>query len=355
MKRAIGVLLLIVTLLVGGVVSPAIAGATFGSDTEQVGDLETDLVIIQATVSDAGSADFQIQYAIELADENESEAFDDLAADIEANESAYLSRFADRMNATVDAAETTTGRSMTVGDFAVATNRTTLGKEYGLVTYSATWTNFANASGDQLLIGDALEGLFIDQDTRFVVRWSETYRLESVTPSPTESTDGEIVWKGPREFDSGEPSVTLAPTVEETEPSPTTQAPPNAEGGIPWSLLGVGIVIVLLIAGFWYRRNGGFQGDSASTPGGGAGTQGEASGTGDSEPPAELLSNEERVEQYLESVGGRSKQQEIVEALDWTEAKTSQVLSEMKEAGTIEKFRIGRENVVKLADAEDDD
>ncbi|MFW5922502.1 MAG: DUF7345 domain-containing protein, partial [Halodesulfurarchaeum sp.] len=198
MKRAIAVIVLVGLLLIGGMISPAAAGGSFGSDAEQVGGLDSDLVIIQATVSDNGTATFQIQYAIELADENDSEAFSNLASDIETNESAYLSRFSDRMNATVDAAETATDRSMTVGDFDVSTNRTTLGKEYGLVTYSATWTGFANTSADQLLVGDALEGLFIDQDTRFEVRWSEAYQLDAVSPNPSETSEGKVAWEGPR-------------------------------------------------------------------------------------------------------------------------------------------------------------
>ncbi|MFW6458629.1 MAG: helix-turn-helix transcriptional regulator [Halodesulfurarchaeum sp.] len=339
MKRAIAVSVLVGLLLIGGMISPAAAGGSFGSDAEQVGGLDSDLVIIQATVSDNGTATFQIQYAIELADENDSEAFSNLASDIETNESAYLSRFSDRMNATVDAAETATDRSMTVGDFDVSTNRTTLGKEYGLVTYSATWTGFANTSADQLLVGDALEGLFIDQDTRFEVRWSEAYQLDAVSPNPSETSEGKVAWEGPREFVDDEPSITLVPAQEQ-------------DGGVPWTLLGIGVLAVLLIAALWYRQREGSGKSAAGMTVDGPDGGGKAT-TEPTEPPAELLSNEERVVQYLESVGGRSKQQEIVEALDWTEAKTSQVLSDMKEAGTIEKFRIGRENVVKIAEDEE--
>jgi hypothetical protein len=325
----------------------------FGSDAEQVGDLETDLVFIQATVSDDGVTNFSIQYAIELADDNESQAFDDLAADIRQNESTYLHRFAKRMNTTVEAAEATTGRNMTIGDFDVSTNRTTLGKEYGLVTYSATWTRFANATGDQLQIGDALAGLFIDRDTRFVIQYSETHQLESVVPSPTDSTAGEVVWAGPREFDTGEPSVTLVPAVEETEPEPTTQIAGTDEG-LSWPLLGIGLAVVLVLAVRWYREAGGPPSDGGDSTGSGSVPSDERITSEGAEAPTDLLSNEERVEQYLESVGGRAKQQEIVEALDWTEAKTSQVLSDMTESDTIEKFRIGRENVVKIPDVDEE-
>jgi uncharacterized membrane protein len=77
-----------------------------------------------------------------------------------------------------------------------------------------------------------------------------------------------------------------------------------------------------------------------------------AAGAADDEPPSELLSNEERVEQFLESQGGRAKQQAVVEALGWTEAKTSQVVKQMREDDRLDSFRIGRENVLKLPDAD---
>ena len=70
------------------------------------------------------------------------------------------------------------------------------------------------------------------------------------------------------------------------------------------------------------------------------------------ETPPELLSNEERVLQLLEQRGGRIKQQDVVSELDWTEAKTSQVVGDLREDDEIEVFRIGRENVLSLPDNE---
>jgi hypothetical protein len=353
MERWTGLTIAIVVLVLGTTVTPA-AATTLGDETGQVGDLESDLVTIRATVAETGTADFRIQYAIELSDENDSQAFADLAGDIEANESRYLGRFADRLNATVDAAESATGRDMTIGSYGVSTETTTLGKEYGLVTYTATWTGFANATADRIEVGDALQGLFIDADTRLELQWTTEYQLESVTPAPTSSNEGEVVWSGPREFETREPRVVLTPvptTTTHAAPTTTTQAPPTDEGGLPVWLVGVGVVLAGLLAAAWYRRSGQDGGSEPKPPGDSPGDTGQAA-SGPA-PPSELLSNEERVEQYLESVGGRAKQQEIVDALDWTEAKTSQVLSEMAEAGTIEKFRIGRENVVKLGESGD--
>jgi len=50
----------------------------------------------------------------------------------------------------------------------------------------------------------------------------------------------------------------------------------------------------------------------------------------------------------LENRGGRTKQQDVVEALGWSETKTSEVVNEMREADAIEVYRLGRENVLAL-------
>jgi hypothetical protein len=77
------------------------------------------------------------------------------------------------------------------------------------------------------------------------------------------------------------------------------------------------------------------------------GDQGDGDQADDDVPP-ELLSNEEQVLRLLEDHGGRIKQQQVVSELDWTEAKTSQVVTGMREEEQIEVFRIGRENVLAL-------
>ena len=42
------------------------------------------------------------------------------------------------------------------------------------------------------------------------------------------------------------------------------------------------------------------------------------------------------------------KQQQVVQELGWTDAKTSQVVGNLREEEEIEVFRIGRENVLAL-------
>ncbi|MFC7196821.1 helix-turn-helix transcriptional regulator [Halosimplex aquaticum] len=55
----------------------------------------------------------------------------------------------------------------------------------------------------------------------------------------------------------------------------------------------------------------------------------------------------------LEENGGRVKQQRIAGELDWTDAKTSQVVGNLREDDAVETFRIGRENVVTLPEESD--
>lgn len=70
------------------------------------------------------------------------------------------------------------------------------------------------------------------------------------------------------------------------------------------------------------------------------------------EPDPELLPPDERVESLLRAENGRMRQSDIVDATDWSKAKVSRTLSDMEEAGTITRFRLGRENVVTFADQE---
>lgn len=64
-----------------------------------------------------------------------------------------------------------------------------------------------------------------------------------------------------------------------------------------------------------------------------------------------MLTDAERVEQALADAGGQLRQQELLERSGWTKARMSRLLSYMADAGTVVKFRVGRENVVCLEDA----
>ena len=54
----------------------------------------------------------------------------------------------------------------------------------------------------------------------------------------------------------------------------------------------------------------------------------------------------------LRENGGQMRQADIVDSVDWSKSKTSRVLSSMAEEGSVEKIRLGRENVVRLEERE---
>lgn len=350
-------------------VAGATPGALFG-----IQSVDPDQVLLRVDVQADGDAQWRVEYRVRLDTENESAAFEDLQAAVEENESAYLSPFSDRIRGTVDAAENATGREMTAENFDVRTRVTQLPQEYGVLTYTFTWTNFAVVDGERLRAGDALAGFFLDEETTLAISWPADHQAASVSPDPSERQTDAVLWRGPLDFADGEPRVVIEPEPAGTTGDGTTDgggdgttAPGADDDGLGLGTL-VGVLIGVLVvggAGFLYLRRdrGTAEGAApieatADADDGVAGAETptapqSAADDGEAAPPDALLSNEERVVRFLEERGGRAKQQEIVDGLDWTDAKTSQVLSGMASDDQIEKFRIGRENVVKLPDDED--
>jgi len=309
-------------------VVPATAGAAFGGLGQQ--SVDADVVVLTADVGESGDAAWTIAYRIRLADDNDTQAFADLTADIDRNETAYTDRFRERMGGTVRAAENATGREMALENVTVTAERQTFGQSYGVVTYRFEWTNFAAVDGDGLVVGDALGGLFLDGDTSLTIEWPEGYEADQVTPVPDEESATGATWRGQQSFDADEPRVTLTP------------AGAGGSGLSPVVVLLVMLAIAAVSAvGYWLTRE---DDEAADGDDGTPGTEDPADDT----PPADLLSNEEQVLKLLEDNGGRLKQQQVAGDLEWTDAKTSQVIGGLREDDAVETFRIGRENVVTL-------
>jgi uncharacterized membrane protein len=245
-----------------------------------------------------------------------------------------------------------------VRNVTVTTSRQRIPEEYGIVTYRFRWDGFAASSGEELRVGDAIAGLFLDDSTTIVISWPEAYRVASVQPDPDDRQPGSATWNGPEDFTAEEPSVVLttAPGGTPTDAAGTTTSPDGASDG---SLgLAVGVALTLLVGGavvlFYARRepaSPAADGDAAPA----TETDADDGDASESEPPDELLSNEERVLRLLRERGGRMKQQEVAQALDWTDAKTSQVVRKMRDEGELEAFRLGRENVLRLPEEDDEE
>jgi hypothetical protein len=231
---------------------------------------------------------------------------------------------------------------MAVGNVSVDTRTASLPQgTYGVVIYRLEWTGFAAVADDgTLTAGDAMEEFFLDDRTSLTVAWPTDYGLTAHEPSATTVENGSVTWQGRRDFGPGEPRLVVAPGAAGETPG---------AGGVPLLPVAAVVLLLFLVGGWLYaRRDGGApSGDEAAGRAAGRPAAAEA---GDEAPPEALLSNEERVLHLLEANGGRLKQQRVAEELDWTDAKTSQVVSDLREAGDVESFRLGRENVLTLPD-----
>ncbi|GAB3678239.1 DUF7345 domain-containing protein [Halopiger thermotolerans] len=326
--------------------------------------IDADEVRMDVAIQPNGTAEWTLEFWIRLNDEESRTAFDSLQSDIRDDPDNYTRSFANRMRTTVATASDATGREMRAEDFAVETERRSFAREYGVVRYTFRWHGFAAVEdgGEVLRAGDAIEGLFLDDGTRLLIEWPAGYELESATPDPDERREQAVLWRGGEtDFIGGEPAVVV------TAGGPST--------ALVAALAAVAVAIG--VVGAWRYRDrlptsggptsaGGESdaGSSAVTPPSDAETSDSSEPeTPDSEPasdaiPAsdvdpELLSNEEQVLRLVRDHGGRVKQQTVVEELGWTDAKTSKVVSGLREEGDLESFRLGRENVLALPEAVD--
>lgn len=321
LSRAAPLALLLIFVLAGSGIA---AGSPFVES--QHDGLEPDTVVIESDLGDNGSAEWRINHRHRLTDDSEEAAFEELADEIATNSTPTLDRFRERMEPTVASAEEATGREMAIANLSVTTDRTSLPQEYGIVRYTFRWEGFAGVEDDRMLVGDAIYGLFLDDRSALRMSWGDRWERGTVSPSPTGEEDGRVTWRGPVDFGDEQPRLEL-----------TTQSGVSLPG-ISSAPVAIAIAAFVALAGLtgvvWWRR-----------------TAGPSTSAGTSDP--DLLSNEEQVLQLLEEDGDRMRQQDVVQRLGWTDAKTSQVISDLREAGDVETFRLGRENVIRLPEDED--
>jgi hypothetical protein len=360
------------------------------------GAQEFDSTTFELTVAENGSARFAVVYERRLANESEETQFREYAQRFENQSTTLSENFESRANALVAAGRNATGRSMTAGNFQRDARVEERFNTLGVVELSFQWTGFAPVRDDgTVVVGDVFEGgIYLASNQAFVVRHGDGVRFQSVAPDGTPSGDDlassdTVTWTGERQFSDNRPRVVLAPvgtgTEQPTDPGGTGTEPggdgtDGTEPGIGdgedlgvLPMLGLGLVAVLLLA-FAYREYGdgvlaggssdGATGGRGATDGpadpgaaGGGASAGEQAGDGASTPAVteeELLTDEDRVRSLLEEHGGRMRQVNIVEETDWSKSKVSMLLSDMEEAGTITKLRVGRENIVSLDGHEPD-
>lgn len=334
------------------VVATLSAGAPVQSATGQE-SLTADSVLIEIDLQSDGDAVWRIEYRYRLDDENETRAFRALRDRIQENRSRYTGRFADRIGQSVGAAQNSTGRPMALTDVSVTTGQQAIPQgtaERGSVTYEFTWENFSVANDTHVRAGDAIHGFYVSPKTKLLVTWPDSYeRARPILPEPDETGRNRAVWQGETDFASDEPTIVVEAASTDPAGDDGTVTPTDTAGGQSSDTESSGFPLLLVLAGAAVLGGVGASGVVAMRMREEATDEDADDATGDEESvPPELMSNEERVHAALEANGGRMKQQELAEACDWHPSKTSKVVNDLKEDGSIEVFRLGRENIVSL-------
>ncbi len=315
---------------------------------------ETDTTTTRISAYENGSAEWELTVRMELetdADVAEFEAFQDT---FEQNRSQYVGDYRDRMTSVVNNAEAATGRQMNASNFTGEIGVQQTPRRWGYVTYRFQWDGFAETNERRIGVGDVFRGgYFLDADDILIFDVPEGYEAATIDPDPDRQRGGEIQYNGPASFEDERPAVEFISgngAGADDSGGPITDP---SSGNTQLLLAVAGLVVILVVAGLAYGQ---LQdtGDAQQT----GSTAGQTTSTATSQsasPTAtgtELATDEDRVRSLLEAEGGRIRQADVADRLDWSDSKTSRVLSDMAEDGDIEKLRIGRENVIDLVDEE---
>jgi hypothetical protein len=342
-------------LLAVAVLAVVFSAASLGSApyVPQTGAVDADETVTTVKVDEDGDAVFSLELRTRLDTQEKRQAFENFSSSVEADPDAAVAGFRDSVRVLVARADNRTGRDMSVSDFSVETRSEPLPVDRGIVVYKFDWSGFASTDGG-VRIGDVLSGYILGESDSLVVRYPDGYAADSVSPTP-DSSDGEVVWNGPRDFDEDEPRVVVLPGGEDAGPSDngTVPSPDTVEAGDapPYIYAVVFVLLLTALAAFlFYRRR---QSGAAESDTGTSRENGDAeTGFGESSG-FEDLPDGRRVLRIIESEDGRMKQKGLVYRTGWSEAKVSQVTSRLEEDGEITKLRMGRENIIELIDEED--
>jgi len=313
--------------------------------TPTAGQPPADNTVTRIRVYENGSARWTVRIRTRLETEQDVEEYRAFQARFRNDTSRFLGPFRERIRRVVANAAETTGRETAATDFRAATTVQEVPRRWGVVTYEFTWREFAATRGDAVAVGDVFAGGFYigPNDTLELVA-PPGHGIESVDPRPDEREDGTLTWRGPTDFADGRPSVRFVPAgATDGNGDGDGDTPPTGTVSPLFGAFLVAALFVLVGIGVVAYRSGRL-GGPAGLPG-----EGETGGPGDG-PAGGIVTDEDRVREQLRANGGQMKQSELADALGWSASKTSRVLSEMADEGTVEKLRLGRENVIELPD-----
>lgn len=367
--------------------------------------------VIRINVSETGDATWTIESRFLFVDDDD-EAFIDYTDEVRSGQ-RDITYDVERFDSFRQDAQQATGREMTLENAGWDEPQNVSPEDAGLDTipetddnssirvgvlaYSFTWTNFASIDDGLIYFGDAFQ---TDADSWFSLTEGQRLVIESPSGYAVSAQGSTTLQReGPYQFSEGDFPIIFVPSA----------GAGGGNGGVPtpaipdWLVAGVFALVVAVGVGSYLlarrrpvsdlplpiahlrervvtlplvRRldvstsNEQARNESVPTDGGsiespperadpigavastGSGMELEYDETIDDGIDPELLSDEERVLRLLKQNNGRMKQGSIVSETGWSNAKVSQLLSQMDEDGEIEKLRIGRENLITLPDVD---
>ncbi|MDS0282549.1 DUF7345 domain-containing protein [Haloarcula onubensis] len=238
------------TLLTSVVLGALLVGAAVGP----AGATQTDAPpepSLTVTLAPDGDAEVTLVSTYDLDDESEQAAFDDLRSN-ETVRDAYAARQTARWRSLANNTSARTDREMSVDNASLSLSRT---NATGVVTYSLTWAGLA-AADDGLLTFDEPFASSGSLDRQLAVVFPENYQVTSVSPGPTNSSRGRLVYAAGAELDGlGITARSTAAPTGTPAPSPTA-TPVGTTGGSGPGVGAVGAIAALAAAGLLVGRRG---------------------------------------------------------------------------------------------------
>jgi len=333
---------------------------------------DADATVTRIAVQPDGAAVWSLTIRMELDSDQAEMEFAAFQDEFASNRSAFVNDYRTTMVNAVSEAESLTQREMSATGFEAETGIERVPREWGFVTYRFDWEGFAPVDNGSIAVGDTFEdGLFLEENSILVLRSPDGYESTTVEPDPDQVGSNELRWEGPVQFGDRRPAAEFVQSDSADGPTDGADASPDDSGddgsgggGLPGSVLfgTAGVAVLAGVAALYLHRrrqepnledspagHGATDDEQGSDTTAGTAEARQEEAETDSELP-ELATDEDRVVAALNTEGGRMRQSELADQLDWSASKTSRVLSDMAEKGEIEKLRIGRENVIDRID-----
>ena len=236
------------TLLLSAVVAAVLVGAaTMPVVGAQSGDQPEPSLTVALDAD--GDARVAVTYMYDLADESDQAAFDQLRTN-ETFRTAKEDGFTQDWQVIADNTENRTDRAMAVRNSSLALSRT---NSTGVATFSLTWTGLAAAADGTLTLSEPFANGYTP-DRPLVVVLPDGYQLTSVSPGPTNTTDGRLVYEAGSDLD-GLSVVATSTTAPAGTPAPSpTSTTGGTTGGSGPGFGVVGALAALAAAGLLAGR-----------------------------------------------------------------------------------------------------